>query len=127
MRFAIFVVSDGRSVAVEVMHADVFYLKENLASGRDAGVVQVLENFVLRVDGDSFAGGKILKIDAVTAPSEAQLDSVVDQAFGSETRSEAHFGEQVNRSLLEHSGADALLGILPAAILHDDGLDSLEI
>jgi hypothetical protein len=109
------------------MHADISRFKENLAAGGDAGVVQVLQNLMLRINGDSFSASELLKIDTVTTTAEAQLDSVVDQAFGFQARSKAHFREQVDRSLLEYSGADALLGILPAAILDYDRLNSLEI
>jgi hypothetical protein len=79
---SIFQVSDLRAGAIEVLHADVFNLKNDLTTGRDSGIVQVFQNLVLRVDRDSFSTGEILKIDAVTAASEAQLDPMVDQAFG---------------------------------------------
>ncbi len=73
MSISIFLVSDLRRGAVEVMHADIFRFKENLATGGEAGIVQVLQNFMLRVNGDPLAAGEILKIDRVTAAMAVQL------------------------------------------------------
>ena len=79
---SIFFVSDLRAGAVEVVHADVFNFKENLATGGDTGIGQIFHHFVLRVNRNSLSVGEIPKINTVTAASKAQLDSVVDQALG---------------------------------------------
>ena len=102
------------------MHADIFNLKQNLATGRDPGIVQVFQNFVLRVNRDSFSIGELPKINSVTAAPEAQLDPMVNQAFGFYPLANPHLGEQIDRSLLQHAGTDTLLRILAAAIFKDD-------
>jgi hypothetical protein len=35
--------------------------------------------------------------------------------------------QQVDRPVLEHAGADALLDVLPASILEHNGLDPLQV
>ena len=97
------------------------------SAGRDAGVVQVFQNFVLRINRNSLSPGKFLKINSMTAPSEAQLDPMMNQAFAILPLPDTHLREQVNRSLFQHARPDALLGILAAAIFDDDGVDPLQI
>jgi hypothetical protein len=63
----------------------------------------------------------------VPAAPEAQFDPIVDQAFGLHALADAHFCEQVNRSLLQHTGANAFLHILTAATLDNDGVNPLQI
>jgi hypothetical protein len=58
------------------MHADTSNLKQNLAARRDTRIVEVFQNLVLRINRDSFSAGEVLKINAVTTASEAQLDPV---------------------------------------------------
>jgi hypothetical protein len=109
------------------MHANILDLKQNLATGRDASIIEVFQHFVLRVDSDSFSASEILEINAATAASKAQLDSIVNQAFAFQALAKAHFHEQIDCSLLQHAGAHALLGILATPILHDDGVNPLQI
>jgi hypothetical protein len=82
---------------------------------------------VLRVNRNSLSVGEIPKINTVTAASKAQLDSVVDQALGFHMLANPHLGEEVDCSLFQHAGADALLHILAAAILDYDGVNPLQI
>ena len=80
------------------MYADVFDLKQNLAAGRDARVVQVLQNLVLRVNRDSLPIGQILKVNAVAAACEAQLDSIVNQTPSNFHRAtNTHLREQIDQ------------------------------
>jgi hypothetical protein len=92
-------ISNSGLLAREVMHGDVLNFKKDLAPARHPGIVQVLENFTLGVDGDAFATGEVLEVNAVAAAFKAQLDSVVNQAFAFQAFTEAHRGEQVDRPL----------------------------
>src|SRR4051794_1714267 len=58
---------------------------------------------------------------------EAQLDALVDEALAVQAIAEAGLREQLDRALLEHAGADAVLDVLAAAVLEDDGVDPLEV
>src|ERR1019366_3832309 len=115
-------VADSWPGTIKVMHADVLNFKQNLATGRDPGIVQVFQNLMLSVNGDAFSASEILKIDAVTAASEAQLDPMVDQAFGFHPLAHSHLGEQVNRSLLQQGLAETVFYIMAALTFNHAGL-----
>jgi hypothetical protein len=63
----------------------------------------------------------------VAPAGELQLDPLVDEPFATQAIAYAHLGEQVDRPLLEHAGADSLLDVLAAPVLEDDGIDALEV
>jgi len=109
------------------MHADAVDLKQNLAARGEASVGEILDDFMLRVDGDSLSSRQILEIDAVTASPEAQLDSIVDQAFALHPLTHSDLCEQVNRALFQYPSADAFLNVLPAAIFDHDRVNSLQM
>ena len=75
-------------VAIEIADADGFGLEEDFASGCYARRDQILDDFVLRVDGDGLAAGQIFEVDAMACATEAQLDAVVRQAFTLQSRTD---------------------------------------
>ena len=109
------------------MDADVFGLEENLAAGGEPRGDQILDDFVLRVDGNRAAAGQPAQIDSMAAAAEAQFDAVMDQADALESLADAGFIQQIDGALFEHAGADALLDILAAASLEHDRLDAVEV
>jgi hypothetical protein len=82
---------------------------------------------VLRVDRDRFSAGEVRKINSMGAAAEAQIHSVVHQAFALQAFAHAGFLQQVHGALFEHTGAHALLHVLAAAIFEDDGFDAVEV
>jgi hypothetical protein len=63
----------------------------------------------------------------VAAPAEPQLDAVVDHPLAPHPLADAELGEQVDRPLLEHAGADTVLDVVARAVLEDDRLDALSV
>ena len=61
------------------------------------------------------------------APVEAQLEAVVDEALAVQALGQAGLVEQVDRPLLEHSGAHARLDVVAAAGLEYHRLDALAV
>ena len=59
--------------------------------------------------------------------TEAKVDAVMDEPFALHSLANAHFDKQISRVLFEEAGANALLTILAAARLEDDGIDTFEI
>jgi hypothetical protein len=51
----------------------------------------------------------------------------VNHALALQPLADAGFDEEPHGSVLEDAGADALLDVLAASILEDDGLDPLEL
>ena len=60
----------------------------------------------------------------MAAAAEAQLDAVVEQAFAAHPLADAGFGEEVDRALLQHAGAHAMLDVLAVARFEHHGLDA---
>jgi hypothetical protein len=58
---------------------------------------------------------------------EAQLDSVVNEALPLHARPNPNFGKQVDGTLFEYAGPNALFDVLPAAILDHDRVDPFPI
>src|SRR5208282_3449518 len=83
---------------------------------------QILDDFVLSVDGYRTAAGQPAQIDTMSTPAEAQLDPVMDQPQTLHPLADAGFIEQVDGALLEQAGANSLLDIFAAASLEHDGL-----
>jgi hypothetical protein len=51
----------------------------------------------------------------------------MDQPFNFHPLTDTHFGQQIHRSLLQHASSNALLYILPTAILDYDGVKPVQI
>ena len=124
---SLFSISDLRMSAVEVVDADVFSFKQNLASGCDPGIVQVFEELVLGVDGNALSAGEFAEIDAVAAAAETEFDPIVYQSLFFHTLADTHLGEQVHGALFQDTGAHPFLDILAAAIFYDDGIDAVQV
>src|SRR5207237_8179198 len=58
---------------------------------------------------------------------ELQLDAVVDDPLPLHAVADAGLGQQLDRPLLEHAGADAVLDVVAAAVLEHHGLDPLPL
>ena len=53
----------------------------------------------------------------------AAVDRLVDHAFAPQPLIEAEFTHQVDRALLQHAGADAMLDVVAVVRLEHDALD----
>jgi hypothetical protein len=62
----------------------------------------------------------------VTPAAEAELDAVMDESLAPEAAVDLGLREEVDRALLEHSGPDPLLDVLPASGLEYDRLDAAQ-
>src|SRR6185503_4991839 len=115
----------GRT-GVEVVERGVLHPEENLSARRQARGDQILDHFVLRVDGDGPAG-ELGERDAMTRAAEAQVDAFVAEALALHALADAALREQVDGALLEHAGADRGLDLLARARLDHDRGDALEV
>ena len=66
---------------VEIVDAGVRDFEMDLAAGGESRIGEIFHDFVLRVDGDAFAAGEVREIDVVGAAVEAEIHSVMHQAF----------------------------------------------
>ena len=118
-------VTDQRLPAGEAGERDVAHLEMDGAAGGEACGDQILDQLVLAIDRDALAAGERGKVDPVSVPGEADLDPVMGQALAPHPFAQAGRDEDVDGSLLEHPGANAVLDIVAAAILEHDGRDRL--
>src|SRR6185437_15920412 len=85
---------------------------------------EILHDFLLAIDRDRAPARERGEVDAMALARETQLDPVVHEPFALQPLANAAFHEEVHRALLEDSGAHAMLHVLPAPKLEDDGFDS---
>ena len=117
--------ADRRPVAVELEQLDVRALEPRQRACGLARGEQVLHDLLLTVHGDAASAGQRGEVDPVAAPSEAQLDPVMDHPFAAHPLAHPGRVEQVRRALLEHSRADPPLEVRAAPRLDHDRLDPL--
>jgi hypothetical protein len=91
------------------------------AIGGKAGGDQILDDFVLGVDGDALARGEIAEINAMAAAVEAELDAAVFEALAAQAFADAEFVHELDSVVLEEAGADALFNVLAGVEFEDDG------
>jgi len=75
------------------------------------------------VVSDSTPAGEVAEWHVVALAGELQGDAVMDDAVALQPAGDAGLLEQIDRALLEHTGANPLLDVLAAAVLDYDGLD----
>jgi len=69
----------------EVAELDVFDPEENGPALSEPCADQILQNLVLRIDGDGAASRQLMKIDPVSLAVETELYAVMDEAFALQT------------------------------------------
>jgi hypothetical protein len=111
--------------ALQLLQPDHLSLEVHLAAGIQLGLDQVFDDFLLAVDRDSAALRQLEHIDAMPPAVEAQLDSVMDQAFALQPIAQASFDQQIHRALFQYAGSHPLFTVRPAPALDDDRLDAL--
>jgi len=109
------------------MHRDIFRLKNNRETRFEPRCDQILDHFLLRVNRDGLASGQVVKVDAMAAAVESQLDAVMGESFAFEALPDARFDEQIDRALFEQACANALFDVFPGARFENHGFNSLQV
>ena len=81
---------------------------------------------MLRIDRDR-AAGELGERNAMTAACEAKDDAFVHEALALQALADAAVDEKIDRSLLQHAGADRGFDFLPAARFDHDRVDAAEM
>src|SRR5687768_10135887 len=98
------------------MDAGVGGLEQDLSAVGETARDQILDHLLLAIDGDALAD-QFLEIDMVQRAGEAEMQTVVEQAFALQALTHAGVDQEVARPMLDQSGADAALDIVAAAAL----------
>src|SRR6516162_7870443 len=88
---------DKRMGGLEGVQFDVGGFKENGMAGGQAGGDEILDDLVLRVDGDALARRQFAKIDTMALAVEAEFDAAMLEAFAAETLADSELMHQLNR------------------------------
>src|ERR1700730_7286828 len=98
--FAVAAVRDARVIILDALDRRCFSLEPDLAAVRQALLDQVLDHFLLAIDGNA-PTGQLAEVDAMLLAGEAQPDAVVRQALPLHAIAHAGRGEEIGRSLFE--------------------------
>jgi hypothetical protein len=127
VRLPILAKRDAGLVGIDVAHRDAVDVEQEIPAGVEPRRDQVLDDFVLCVDGNRAPARQLRKVDPVTPPAEAELDAVVDEALALHPLADAGLGEKVDGALFEHAGPNRALDLVPAADFEHDRLDALQM
>ena len=111
-------------LALELMRLNIAGRIEDGGPVGCTGLHQVTGNFGLAIDHHRLAAGQGLEIQALAAPANQQLDTFVHQAFAVHTFGHTGLAQQVDRALLQHTGADAAQHVLGGLALDDHRVDT---
>ena len=96
------------------------------AVGRYACGDQILDDFVLCVDGDRMAG-EFGQRDAPALSFEGEFETVMHRAFDLHPCAESGFVKQVHGALFENAGTDGGFDFAAAACLEHDRFDTAKM
>ena len=119
--------ADAGTLALEIADGDVGDLEQERKVCVEAEADEVLHDLRLSVDDDCPPAGEVAQRDPVALAVELELDAVVDDPLALQPLSRAGVDEEVGDRLLEHARPQALLDVLPAAVLEHDRLDALAV
>src|SRR3989442_1813621 len=97
--------ADTRLGRIYIRHLDIFYVEKDLLILCEARGNQILQDFVLRIHRDGAPVGQFRQGDAMTLSIKAELDTVMNDSFALHAFPKTHFRQQLDRALLEHTGA----------------------
>ena len=118
VHLAVLRVDDRGSLAGDADGLDVLGLEHDARAEPLVLGEQVGDERLLPVDRDG-AADELLEVDVVALPLELQVDAVVGEAALAQPGVEPELGEDVDRPLLEHAGADAAEHVLARRALED--------
>ncbi|SPO55104.1 protein of unknown function [Pseudomonas sp. JV551A1] len=135
-------VTAGDVVAVHPVHLAVFFIGQvgpfalefvrlyiacRIDDRRAAGFTclhQVTGHFGLAVYHHRLATGQGLEVQALAAPADQQLDTLVYQALTVHALSHPGFTQQVDRALFQYPGTDAAEHVFGGLAFDDDRIDT---
>ena len=123
MCLAVVGVGDVWRVALELANGDVGHLEQQRQPVVDPSRDQILDHLGLPVDDDRPAAGELVERQVMPVARELQVDAAVHDPLSLQTLANAGADQRLDRSLLEHAGADPVLDVVAAAVLEHDRLD----
>src|SRR5262245_1229859 len=126
VRFPIDGEPDGRLSRIEVVHAYIADLKEKRPARCGTSGDQVLHDLVLPVHRNAPARQR-RHVDPAPLSTHVDVDAVVRQAFTLQPLANAALDQEVDGTLLQHPGTDAVDHVFLAAVFDNDRIDPGEM
>ncbi|SOT45893.1 hypothetical protein F01_550053 [Burkholderia cenocepacia] len=108
------------------MNRDIRDTKQDRAARSNASRHQILDDFVLRIDGDGPPGQR-LEVDAPPLSVEREFKAVMQRTFRLHSFTDTGRFKQVHRPLLEYTRPDRRFDLLASAGFEHDGLDTFQM
>jgi hypothetical protein len=124
LRLAVGPIGHARPFAQNIVQRDILRLVDGRGAGGGAAVHQILGDLGLPVDHDGLAGQR-LEVDAMPHPVDADLRAVMHEAFAVHARADARLVEEIDRDLLDDTGADAAKHVFAGVPFQDDVVDAV--
>src|SRR6202166_3952917 len=112
---------------VECLDLHIGGLKYNPAPNRQAVRPQILNDFMLGIDDDTFASRKFAKVYAMPHPGKSKLDPPMEEPLALQPFAHTCLNQQVHGPLLQNPGADTLFDAFAAGGFQDYRLDSVKV
>ena len=112
---------DARLAAGDVEHLGVADAEADVTAVAVAGVGEVGEHVVLRVEPHRLPD-QGLEVDAVAESAKAKVDASVLMSFGQYPVRHARFDEEPDAVALQDAGPHGVLDLPPGAVVNDDGI-----
>ncbi len=119
-------ISDARLRCVEVMHADIGGLEQDLSIRGQSRRDQILHHLVLAVDHHMFAD-EFRKIDAVIGAIEAHHHTRMQHALAPHAFADPGFVQQLLGAVFQHARTNAVLDVFARSRFQHNGLDTLQM
>lgn len=118
--------SDSRLFGFHILHADIRYFEKEWPSCGATRGNQILDDFVLAIDGNPAARQR-RHIDAAAPPVHVEIDSVMEHRFALKPGADAALHHEIDCRLLQNTGANTLNHVILRLVLDDDGIDTRQM
>ena len=115
---------DVRMRGIERVQLSVGGFEENRFVDGKAGADEILDDFVLGVDGDALASGEIAEVNAMAATVETKFDATVLESLAAEAFADTEFVHELNGVVFKEASADAVFDVGAGMKFDDDGSDA---
>jgi hypothetical protein len=119
-------VTNPRRALLEIVHADVVGLEHDLPTSGEPCSNQILHHLVLAVDHHMLAN-QVGEIDPMIRAIEPHDHTRMQHAFLPHARAHSRVVQQLLRSVLQHTRANAVFDVVARTRLEHDRFDALQM
>src|SRR5262245_10260468 len=110
--------ADFRLLRFQIVDGDIVDLKQKRPAVGKTAFHEILYHLLLPVDGNPLVHER-LEIDAMEIAVDADINPPMQHPLALQTRTDAHFTEQIGRPMLDQPGADSVFDVIATSIFDD--------